>query len=103
MDTLQIFLDLKGMSLIFHLLVSFVTMNWGKGVAFCLFIFFNASFEESREGISGMEEKLIRWEWGIPEVLLRTMHSLRVQNKLGVNKIHIEITHFFQKTFSEPL
>lgn len=64
--TLQIFVDLKGIPLTFHVLVSFITMNRGKGVVFfccCCYISFNAGFEESHRDISGIEEKLMGQEW----------------------------------------
>lgn len=72
-------------------------MNWGKGVVFRLF-FFNESFEENYGGISGMEEKLMGQEWGFQEVLLKSMHSLQLKNKLGVNKNTFEITQFLQRS-----
>ena len=39
--TLLMCVDLKGMPLTFHVLVSFISMNWGKGSGFlfvCLFV-----------------------------------------------------------------
>lgn len=88
------------MPLTFHVLVSFITMNLGKRVVFCLFyFFFNVSFEESHRGISGMEGKLMGQEWGFQEVLLRTMHSLQLKKQTQSKQNEFSNYSFLTETF----